>query len=89
MTTPHAILAGFEPMTQKYALVAVTALLLFTGCASTSHTTAWEYRWITPSRSSFQKELNTAAQDGWELVSASPDANAAEAMSAILRRPKR
>ena len=76
-------------MTHKLALVAVTALLLLTGCASISHTTAWEYRWITPTRPNFQKELNAAAQEGWELVSAGPDANAAETMSAILRRPKK
>jgi hypothetical protein len=76
-------------MTHKSAFAAIAALLLFTGCASTSHTTAWEYRWITPTRSNFQQELNAAAQQGWELVSAGPDANAAETMSAILRRPKK
>jgi hypothetical protein len=59
-------------MTQRLALASVTVLLLLTGCASTSHTTAWEYRWITPLRPNFQKELNLAAREGWELVSASP-----------------
>ncbi len=76
-------------MKSRFALATVTALVLLTGCASTSHTTAWEYRWITPTRQDFEKKINMAANEGWELVSAGPDANAGETMSAILRRPKR
>ena len=74
-------------MARKCALGAVAALLLLTGCATTSHT-AWEYRWITPVRQDFEKEINLAAKDGWEVISAGPD-NQGVTMSAILRRAKR
>ena len=73
----------------KFALATVAGLFLLTGCASTSHTTAWEYRWITPTRQNFERKINIAANEGWEVVSAGPDANAGDFMSAILRRPKR
>jgi hypothetical protein len=57
------------------------------GChTSRPATVAWEYHWITPLRQNFEKELNAAGRDGWELVSATPDANP-DTMSALLRRP--
>lgn len=73
-------------MRHKLALAAVAAFLFFAGCASPSHTVAWEYRWITPVRQDFEKEINAAAKDGWEVVSVGHDT---VSMSAVLRRPRK
>ena len=69
-------------------LLLIACALVLCGCHTRLSTSAWEYRWITPLRQDFTKELNAAGRDGWELVSASPDANS-HLMSAVLRRPKR
>jgi hypothetical protein len=74
----------------KIVQAAIAALLLaVSGCATSPHSTrAWEYRWITPIRTDFQKEMDVAGKDGWEIVSATPDVGG-DRMSAVLRRPKR
>jgi hypothetical protein len=48
----------------------------------------WEYRWLTPYRSSFEAEINKAAGTGWELVSAVPDSGN-DRMSAVLKRARK
>jgi hypothetical protein len=39
-------------------------------------------------RQDFEKEINVAAKDGWEVISTGPDTQGVT-MSAILRRAKR
>jgi hypothetical protein len=75
-------------MKKHIALSVIAVVLFITGCTSHSHTSAWEYRWITPNRTVFQKELDAAGKDGWDLVSATPDVGG-DRMSAVLRRPKK
>ncbi len=69
-------------------LVAILSLVLFTGCASTSHRSTWEYRVIeTRPTAPMTEAMNNAAKDGWEVVTIG-FGNAGEGY-AVLRRAKR
>ena len=75
------------------SLVAVSFLALFTGCASTSHHTALEYRIIqgVPRQEEFQQKLNAAAAEGYSIHSSTfvpGDQNTQNQMILILKRRK-
>ena len=68
--------------------IALLSVILFTGCATTSHHTAWEYRVITDRPiDAMAAAMNAAAKDGWEVVTVA-FGNAGEPYT-VLRRAKR
>jgi len=69
-------------------MIAMLSVILFTGCSTTSHHTAWEYRIITDRPlDPLTKAMNAAAQEGWEVVTLG-FGNAGEPYT-VLRRAKR
>lgn len=52
-------------------LLASTLALVFTGCATSSNTAAWEYKVVTPyaDAATVEKQINDLTQQGWHLVS--------------------
>ena len=68
--------------------IALLSVILFTGCATTSHHTEWEYRVITDRPiDPMAAAMNAAAKDGWEVVTVA-FGNAGEPYT-VLRRAKR
>jgi hypothetical protein len=68
--------------------IAMLSAILFTGCVSTSHQTAWEYRVIeTRPTGPMTEAMNNAARDGWEVVTIG-FGNAGEGYT-VLRKAKR
>jgi Domain of unknown function (DUF4177) len=53
--------------------LASTLALTFTGCATCSHSAAWEYKVVTPYADAVtvEKQINDLTQQGWHLVSVS------------------
>jgi len=69
-------------------MIAMLSVILFTGCTTTSHHTAWEYRIITDRPiDPLTAAMNAAARDGWEVVTVG-FGNAGEPYT-VLRRAKR
>ena len=80
----------FNPQTMKTlpSTIALLSVILFTGCATTSHHTAWEYRVIeTRPTVPMTEAMNNAAKDGWEVVTIG-FGNAGEGYT-VLRRAKK
>jgi len=71
------------------------ALLAFTGCATSPHTTAWEYRIVEgwtrqPERAELEKQLNEAGKAGFVIVSTATlpaEPNSYPKTVVILKRP--
>jgi len=79
----------FNYQTMKtLSTLAMLSVILFTGCATTSHQTAWEYRVIMDRPvDPMTAAMNAAAKDGWEVVTLA-FGNSGEPYT-VLRRAKR
>ena len=68
-------------------IVLCSAAILASGCATShSHATAWEYEIIERADTvQLQREINTAASDGWIVVSA----GGSSSVFAVLKRAKK
>jgi hypothetical protein len=77
----------------KHAVLVFAASLLLSGCASSpGRHTAWEYQLLAGRIETLQPKINSLADDGWEIMSVTPDKyDSAPGFSAVvtMRRPKR
>ncbi len=77
----------------KQFVLVFAASLVLAGCASSpSRPTSWEYQLLAGRIDSLQPKINTLADEGWEIMSVTPDKyDSAPGFSAVvtMRRPKR
>jgi hypothetical protein len=71
--------------------VTIAALLFTSGCCTTQKAhTAWEYKVVGGGvTDSLERNINNAASDGWQVVSASKYGGDGNAAFVVMRRPKR
>ena len=85
---PRIPMFNHQTMKTLPSTIALLSVILFTGCATTSHHTAWEYRVIeTRPTVPMTEAMNNAAKDGWEVVTIG-FGNAGEGYT-VLRRAKK
>jgi len=84
---------GLSMFMKLLTLIAVSALVLVTGCCSMSQSAAWEYRVIrgVAHSSELQDKLNQAGSEGFAFASSQTlpgDANTSPVTTVILKKAK-
>ncbi len=70
-------------------LAPLVAALALTGCCTTQHATRWEYKVVGGQvQDSLERNINAAAAEGWQVVSASKYGGDGNAAFVVMRRLK-
>ncbi len=76
---------------KNWKLITTTvATLTLAGCCTTPHAKRWEYKVVGGSvQDTLERNINNAAAEGWQVVSASKYGGDGNAAFVVIRRPKK
>lgn len=77
-------------MNMKSIIAAVACALMAVGCCTTPQVTQWEYKVVSGEvQTSLERNINNAASEGWQVVSASKYGGDGNVAFVVLRRAKK
>ena len=77
-------------MNKKSIITAASCALVIAGCCKTPRVAQWDYKVVMSEvQTTLERDINNAASEGWQVVSASKFGGDGNAAFVILRREKK